>query len=1727
MNPTLLQPRNISTFPTGQLFLAIDLALGVVQRPVPAERYASVLQVRAADHFRIVRLVLGHLLGDDIFTGDPVQPALYLARLYQGDGVRQLYAEVMGVAQAEVTVWQVHQFLARLAWLNLPPASDAAAHEQLEDFLYGVAARRGADLAEDYPLLGELLTPIPEVLRAWMVPLKRGARYLTAEAWVTLGTGQLLYQGLAEDEPALETLVTLGPGQAAWLPAGKSHDQALAEALDARLHGTATGQWLVRCFTALAQQGITCQGLLPDPLTPLADTGRAVFLRKLAEHTLNPGGRPWLAEAQAAASRSPGRRALSLATVLRQRYANLSPAQAMALAALLAGADLAESVEPLAGMPGSAAFDVLLPPWSRWSAVSDVDEVFRQLGLDSLRLAGGEGNTLGMEAQTAWQALALTSQFAAFFAPMLGALGWYGDQADEPAAPRVSQALAGRAIIEGFLGATAAFPHALVDTLRGAWTLDHSHATLRRRIHDDIRARQPAVTAAAVDLLHYLVLREALPELLVSDVPEHLPFGRALQSVALSHGVVLLQALQVGSHAGAAFDEVVRLSADLSQSPDPALHALWVRTLSVPALRYAAAHGAIDWPDADDLLRASATQVRQALEYLQAQQAQHAQELSDLLGRKPPDRQQLAQRMLTAAGVPQWLWAQAIKVDHWPVLQEHGFSLAGSYDLDRLLAFGRPAATVLEMVMMGEAYQAGEPTVPQAWAQAFKTFRESLVSAQARVVARLLNEACPALRSTLLASTCELSRVSFAGEEGAQGLFLRCQRGDHRSDFNEHAVDEVFIELIPAAGVIRQVEQRFVYQVEAETQLSGNIVETVEKQERHARRVAQARVTPLLAMDSDAYLQGAPSRSSLSWHQPRHGTLVPANECVYAPDGTDAQKLTVLAQAAARHLLARFLEQSQAAHEHATSWELQWAKEREYAELAARLIIPFYGCIEDLAHGEHSAGVIIGCALDVAFALIPVGQFAASTVRIVMKAGELSVLSLTRLTGQALGQLVKGLAEQSAVFAVRDLGKVAVLVGRLGQARLLERVPALRTLLGERGWPAAAGLLEQGRFRLLDDSVGTATSANGYAQLDGQIGVAVQDVGTPEVPDFRLRDPSTQRAFGPPLALVTRAPALELVQTSATTGIEVGRYPRVVPVTSTAEGVRELRIAEGCRVHVIEREEGVFDLRVDGEVYHLESTAEDAALRQLSVTPLSPTADLLQETENLCRVRRDLVPVPCASGVRLATPEPAPIAEGSESPKRTGKYPSQAMAARAFSLARMTVGEGDVARHLDVFVHEGKFCQWADAPPLATTSAAPAQGKAVVALTEAERALLALPDAPVYRQTLAGQLAGDGILGLPENYRVDDAAFIYEALPVIELGPIASGVEDARTLRGMRLEFSGASWIFVEPDTGVFYKAAVPDDARLELVFSRVTEADEINEFIRLSEQYRVVRERPSALQDQENIARLLFDLLDASERPAWNLAWGESITRYEQYAAWCVAQKRPNELLHYAANILSGEAMQKQFVELAKRSIPDFKRVAERSLPEQQHIVEVLNHLLPVQGSKARWEVLDLNTVQTPRAAQNILKQIKGANLSFIQVHTEAGQRIVYYALSGGERARDLKLQLDVTGSTERVLDDVIFRDARARMLGREPDPSFTSLPVVRDADRLLVREFGRQLDSERLIATVLKEDLAGTPLTHIKVFTVLDTCRSCGGFVLPRLKLDFPDALFSVSYLKDYALS
>ncbi len=216
---------------------------------------------------------------------------------------------------------------------------------------------------------------------------------------------------------------------------------------------------------------------------------------------------------------------------------------------------------------------------------------------------------------------------------------------------------------------------------------------------------------------------------------------------------------------------------------------------------------------------------------------------------------------------------------------------------------------------------------------------------------------------------------------------------------------------------------------------------------------------------------------------------------------------------------------------------------------------------------------------------------------------------------------------------------------------------------------------------------------------------------------------------------------------------------------------------------------------------------------------------------------------------------------------------------------------------------------------------------------------------------------------------------------------------------------------------------------------------------------------------------------------------------------------------------------MQQKYVQLAKESMADFKKLSDRSIIGQQHNLAVLNQLLPVQGKVAEWGELTLETLALPGTAKQISQHINGSNLAYAMVETAEGERFVYYGFAGGRKARNLKFRIQIADQPTQVIDGVTYVDAGMRMKGRAPDPDFTSLPVLRDADHLSVRELSRELDSERLVASILKQDQLGKPLRDIHFFTLMDTCRSCGGVILPQTRLMFPGVNFSVSYLKEYS--
>lgn len=298
------------------------------------------------------------------------------------------------------------------------------------------------------------------------------------------------------------------------------------------------------------------------------------------------------------------------------------------------------------------------------------------------------------------------------------------------------------------------------------------------------------------------------------------------------------------------------------------------------------------------------------------------------------------------------------------------------------------------------------------------------------------------------------------------------------------------------------------------------------------------------------------------------------------------------------------------------------------------------------------------------------------------------------------------------------------------------------------------------------------------------------------------------------------------------------------------------------------------------------------------------------------------------------------------------------------------------------------------------------------------------------------------------------------------------------------MEWESETYVYVEVDNGQFYKTSQGPG---ELSFTPVSDPAEIDEYLRLSNQYRFVSERPYSAVDRDNIAKLLYHALVEKDEPGlkdW-LASAPSNREYQTYAQWCIDNNVRNDMLHFAENILSGEHSQSALVEETRALIPDWRKITQRNIAEKRATVETLNELLPIKGKEATWVPVTVDNIVDDAVSNMISKQVNTSNLAFFSIQTKAGDKFVYYALAGGKRAEKLNVKIHVAGETSRTIEGITYTDARELMKDRAPDPSITSLPNVRHAGRLNITGHSRHLDAERLIASIVRNSTPHTAST------------------------------------------
>lgn len=1339
-------------------------------------------------------------------------------------------------------------------------------------------------------------------------------------------------------------------------------------------------------------------------------------------------------------------------------------------------------------------------------ALPALDTLLSRFGLDLLH-----GTDATMLPADLWALMSRTQAFAELGETLLRGAGWADSAWTGTPSPQNAELRVAQALLERYVGRDHIA--ALRDRLNAPASTRRPFVALAAELRDAAAALQPQASATAINLLQWLLASELeQPALCVQEIPYWLD-ARSLQGASFLQGVELLEALQPGASARAHFDAVCALPAQLARpgahaGDKDALNAVWARAMLRPALYYAAAHGML--PELRRLDAATSAQATTALELLK-----DAQELQSLhlgqISSPAPRRRDIAARILAAAGVDRSWWDK--HPDDLPrgYLERHGIvpstllsleqgmlelermslgtdtTLAHLIHLNRLVTAGD---TVRQLVMADAYLSTSGPSTHTLFDAAFEDHRRRVETGLAGVIETLLNALPVDDLELLRGRSVTPMRLQRNGRDGYQGLLLRCDPAAGAAE-----TGAVYIEVFPSAGVARRAWTLpgVGAMVESQSLLDGVL----------ARHQQVERVQPVDELD---WVIAAP---------------------VAARD--DATRVRAVAQSAAQHLWTPWLDKVRADElARHTRLEAVWTREQRILEQAARFSVPFYACGEDMAAGDASAGAVIGCVSDVGFALIPAGTLLGSTVRIVRSAGEHAVLSLASDAGHALVRFGVEIAGQSGVFLLRDLGRGALWTGRHAWQGALAGNGWLRQVLRQgRALDAGAPALEQA---LLRDGAGR----DALEALDAGNG-ALAAAKTPAHPHSLLFnagdrwfhfDPLGNAPFGPPVGEVTL----------------LAPPPARIPAERTLHGIR-FNVGDGTPARFVERAPDQWEVWIEGRPYRW--NADEGVLQQRELHGREPGALVPVDEAGLCRVRRGLEEDDCSARplwLRFVPDATVPLSDH----PTLGDLGSRAIGDRQYRLHTVRAGDDPAAEAplegaqadtpdqpgpapVHLMVHEGEVCRWGVryVPPK-PKQRPQTQPLRLIPVSAEEARALGVPPKVQYLPIVGGYLHPGSTLGLPAAAADADAVrTLDEVMPVVELGPIATGINDGRRLRGIVMPINGDRSICIEADAGIFYEAPFAADRAQDepLHFVRLRDQAAQAEYLRRSEAYRFERMRISAAGDRLNIARMAFNYL----RSGFSAEQRQAFASYEDYVRWCDAQHGGNALEDYADEVLSAQHQQQAFVELGRKLIPDWSALQSRPIAERAATAEVLNQLLPVIGKAQDWSAITAERLANADIGTALLAHVNGANLAYLHVRTRDGQEVVYYALSGGQRAKRLQ-----TRDAAALQGNIRYVDARREVAHLPPNPDITSLPVLRHPDQLREIVFERTLDAERLLATSLYADFASTdPLRRldpaaigsVQVFTLMDACASCGGVVLPQLRQRLPEHVeFSVRYLKEY---
>ena len=743
---------------------------------------------------------------------------------------------------------------------------------------------------------------------------------------------------------------------------------------------------------------------------------------------------------------------------------------------------------------------------------------------------------------------------------LLKTLNWYGSRSDEKTVPEIGAKLLLEALrLWYFLTLTDASHSIARYQLQHRANHGKSYPDIlkhfRQHLEDSLRTRSPIETA----LLGRLCQARFPVEFQVRDIPHDLPYATSIVWVNFVHGAHLAHALDPTLLQRLTFQQITDLPLKKSQNASKALLQLIALTRVPAALTCAQAIDAVEPSAQTGDVQESRLKALQALEDHQVQ----LNEAIVQLDISAPKRLKLAEQQLKLAfatgvspdplriRVMRNLYRSGKRVERnimestdlpqktWPLLEVYA---SGGLNADNKWYITDDGKTARDWIRLStdRTFESGPvdsdarsitllprnrtlPDIAVLFDEQFKSYLAKSKAAYELLIKSLLVTLPWADRKAL--EHGEVRVLSLRDETGrkadeetaAHTLPLRARMGFVLQATYKNAVR--FYECLPRAGVIRPRADVTTAHVGGDRGHYFSVNRLVE--EDYASYIAIRKHR--LPFDQDAHATGTPPKSGatcLAILDPLGDALPPSRTPSADHDISPNLTLTSprtqqIASFITTHLL--YLDEKEVRREAwgVTSYE-RHLEEKHWLH-SVKGFLPFWGSIEDLQSDKFGDRVLgaIGLVLDILSFAVPLGKFAAGSIRLAARAGRLGIRStlprMVKLSGKLLTSSLKNLNPlDGSVDLLRLVGRGVKGAGRA--VVFLERraVFQLKKLAGKAdSYDLVSSLpqaTEPGRWKPLMDA--------------DELGIVkgIEDVPVRKIDGHHyLVDPLSTRPYGPRL----------------------------------------------------------------------------------------------------------------------------------------------------------------------------------------------------------------------------------------------------------------------------------------------------------------------------------------------------------------------------------------------------------------------------------------------------------------------------------------------------------------------------------------------------------------------------------------------------------------------------------